>query len=111
VLIIVCLNSNLGSRNRYDVSQAYRQILSNNKIVSAVCHGPAAFTRAKLASSRYLLDGQPLTSFSNAGVDAVGFAYVMLFKFEDTLNKLVVAGISNLRAIRHLMLLLRGMTG
>ena len=59
-----------------------------NKIVSAVCHGPAALTHVKLSDgSGYLLDGQRVTGFSNAVEEQVGLSKAMPFLLEDALNK------------------------
>ena len=41
-------------------------------VVSAVCHGPAAFLSAKLASGRWLVDGQAVSCFTNAEETAAG---------------------------------------
>jgi len=62
------------------------EFYENNKIVSAVCHGPAALAHVKLASGEYLLAGQPVTGFSNTEEDTVGLTSVMPFKLEDALN-------------------------
>jgi putative intracellular protease/amidase len=58
-----------------------------NKIVAAVCHGPAALTHVKLASGEYLLDGQPVTGFSNTEEDQVGLTSAVPFSLEDALNQ------------------------
>ena len=58
-----------------------------NKVVSAVCHGPAALTHVKLSSGCYLLSGQQVTGFSNTEETAVGLMEVMPFSLEDELNK------------------------
>jgi putative intracellular protease/amidase len=58
-----------------------------DKVVSAVCHGPAALAFVKLPSGAYLLDGQPVTGFSNIEEDAVQLSSVMPFSLEDVLNK------------------------
>jgi putative intracellular protease/amidase len=63
------------------------EFYTHNKIVSAVCHGPAALTHVKLSTGEYLLDGQPVTGFSNTEEDAVGLTAAMPFKLEDALNK------------------------
>ena len=63
------------------------EFYTDNKIVSAVCHGPAALTHVKLSSGGYLLDGQPVTGFSNSEEDAVQLTQYMPFKLEDALNK------------------------
>lgn len=63
------------------------EFYTDNKIVSAVCHGPAALTHVKLASGGYLLDGQPVTGFSNTEEDTVQTSSAMPFMLEDALNK------------------------
>jgi len=59
---------------------------ARNKIVSAVCHGPAALAYVKLPSGQYLLSGQPVTGFSNSEEDQVGMSKEMPFLLEDQLN-------------------------
>jgi len=63
------------------------EFYTHNKIVAAVCHGPAALTHVKLASGGYLLDGQPVTGFSNTEEDQVGLTSAMPFSLEDALNQ------------------------
>ncbi len=59
-----------------------------NKIVSAVCHGPAALARVKLADgSGYLLAGQRVTGFSNAEEEQAGLTKAMPFLLEDALSE------------------------
>jgi len=57
------------------------------KIVSAVCHGPAALAHVKVSGGKYLLEGQKVTGFSNSEEDAVGLSSTMPFMLEDALNK------------------------
>ncbi|KAE9365826.1 putative chaperone protein HSP31 [Stipitochalara longipes BDJ] len=59
---------------------------AHNKIVSAVCHGPAALAFVKLPSGQYLLSGQAVTGFSNAEEDQAGLSAAMPFLLEDQLN-------------------------
>ncbi|KAH8796109.1 putative chaperone protein HSP31 [Hyaloscypha sp. PMI_1271] len=59
---------------------------AHNKIVSAVCHGPAALAYVKLPSGQYLLSGQSVTGFSNAEEDQAGLSAAMPFMLEDQLN-------------------------
>ncbi|KAH8767845.1 putative chaperone protein HSP31 [Hyaloscypha finlandica] len=59
---------------------------AHNKIVSAVCHGPAALAYVKLPSGKYLLSGQSVTGFSNAEEDQAGLSAAMPFMLEDQLN-------------------------
>jgi putative intracellular protease/amidase len=63
------------------------EFYEHNKIVSAVCHGPAALTHVKLTSGGYLLDGQRVTGFSNSEEAAVGLTDAMPFSLEDKLKE------------------------
>lgn len=65
------------------------EFYTHNKIIAAVCHGPAALTHVKLSSAEggYLLDGQAVTGFSNTEEEAVGLTKAMPFSLEDALNK------------------------
>ncbi|TVY82082.1 Glyoxalase, partial [Lachnellula suecica] len=63
------------------------EFYAHNKIISAVCHGPAALTHVKLPSGGYLLDGQPVTGFSNAEEEQAGLTSVMPFLLEDKLRE------------------------
>jgi len=63
------------------------EFFEDNKIIAAVCHGPAALTHVKLSSGGYLLDGQRVTGFSNTEEDTVQLTSAMPFKLEDALNK------------------------
>jgi putative intracellular protease/amidase len=58
-----------------------------NKVISAVCHGPAALAHVKLPSGGYLLEGEPVTGFSNIEEDAIQMSSAMPFSLEDELNK------------------------
>jgi putative intracellular protease/amidase len=59
-----------------------------NKVVSAVCHGPAALARVKLGDgTAYLLAGQRVTGFSNVEEEQVGLAKAVPFLLEDALNE------------------------
>lgn len=63
------------------------EFYTHNKIISAVCHGPAALASVKLASGEYLIAGQEVTGFSNSEEDAVGLSKVMPFMLETELDK------------------------
>jgi len=63
------------------------EFYTHNAIISAVCHGPAALSHVKLSGGGYLLDGQPVTGFSNTEEEAVGLTKAMPFSLEDELNK------------------------
>lgn len=59
---------------------------SKNKILSAVCHGPAAFAYAKDKSGNFIVAGEEVTGFSNSEEDGAQLSSVMPFMLEDQLN-------------------------
>lgn len=63
------------------------EFYEHNKIISAVCHGPAALAHVKLPNGTYFLDDQQVTGFSNSEEDAVQCTEFMPFSLEDALNK------------------------
>src|SRR6201996_8377307 len=58
-----------------------------NKIVSAVCHGPAALLHAKLSDGTYLIKDTRVAGFTNEEEDQFGLSSVMPFMLETELNK------------------------
>jgi len=67
--------------------QLINEFNSKSKIISAVCHGPAALVNVKLPDGSYLIAGQPVTGFSNTEEDAVGLSAVMPFMLQDKLDE------------------------
>lgn len=63
-----------------------REFWESDRIVSAVCHGPAALAKAQLSDGSYLIAGAPVTGFSNAEEETVGLTAQMPFLLEDQLN-------------------------
>ncbi|KAH7141042.1 class I glutamine amidotransferase-like protein [Dactylonectria macrodidyma] len=63
-----------------------REFYESGKIVSAVCHGPAALVNVKLSDGTYMVKGQTVTGFSNAEEDAYQFTDAMPFLLEDELR-------------------------
>jgi len=59
-----------------------------NGVISAVCHGPAAFVNVKTDGKKYLLDGKTVTGFCNAEEEKFGKKWVKDFPFllEDKLK-------------------------
>lgn len=57
------------------------------KIVSAVCHGPAALVNVKLSDGSYLIKDQAVTGFSNNEEEQAGLTKAVPFLLEDELNK------------------------
>ncbi|KAK4214285.1 class I glutamine amidotransferase-like protein [Rhypophila decipiens] len=62
------------------------EFASKGKVVSAVCHGPAAFVNIKLPNGEHLLQGKEVTGFSNAEEDIMKLSQAMPFMLEDKLN-------------------------
>ncbi|KAI9648034.1 hypothetical protein NHQ30_002662 [Ciborinia camelliae] len=58
-----------------------------NRIIAAVCHGPAALAYAKLPSGKYVLENTPVTGFSNAEEENYGVRDWMPFELETALNE------------------------
>lgn len=63
-----------------------REFWESSKVVSAVCHGPAALVNVKLSDGSYLVQGKEVTGFSNAEEDAYKFTDAMPFLLEDELR-------------------------
>lgn len=71
-----------------DTSHALvREFYESGKIVSAVCHGPAALVNVKLSNGEYLVKGNNVTGFSNAEEAAFQFTDAMPFLLEDKLKQ------------------------
>ncbi|KAJ8066135.1 hypothetical protein OCU04_005226 [Sclerotinia nivalis] len=60
---------------------------SLNRVIAAVCHGPAALAYAKLPSGKYFLEDTPVTGFSNTEEENYGVVDVMPFELETALNE------------------------
>jgi len=63
------------------------EFYTHNRIISAVCHGPAALVNVTLPNGSSLLSSQPVTGFSNSEEDTVGMTAAMPFSLEDKLNE------------------------
>ena len=66
--------------------QITREFYESNKIVSAVCHGPAALVNVRLSDGTFLIAGQKVTGFSNVEEDQVGLSTAMPFHLETELR-------------------------
>ncbi|KAI9823070.1 MAG: hypothetical protein M1819_001518 [Sarea resinae] len=64
-----------------------KEFYSSNKIVAAVCHGPAALLHAQDSDGKSLIGSYPVTGFSNTEETQVGVLEQMPFSLEDELNK------------------------
>jgi putative intracellular protease/amidase len=63
------------------------EFYESGRIVSAVCHGPAALVNVKLSNGEFLIAGAEVTGFSNAEEDSIDYSKFMPFMLEDELNK------------------------
>ncbi|KAI9807161.1 MAG: hypothetical protein M1825_005879 [Sarcosagium campestre] len=68
--------------------QLISEFSEKGKVISAVCHGPAALIPGKTKSGQSILAGHAVTGFSNAEEDSVGLSSVMPFLLEDELTRL-----------------------
>lgn len=66
--------------------QLINEFYAKNKVVSAVCHGPAALANVKLPDGSYLVAGQEVTGFTNTEEDQVGLSSAMPFMLETLLE-------------------------
>ncbi|GFF40985.1 uncharacterized protein C5H10.02c [Aspergillus udagawae] len=64
-----------------------REFYESGKVVSAVCHGPAALVNVKLSDGRYLVAGQEVTGLSNAEEEIMQFTKDMPFLLETKLRE------------------------
>lgn len=69
------------------VDKVTREIYENGGIVSAVCHGPAAFVNVKLSDGKYLVDGKNVTGFTNGEEEEVQATKIVPFLLADKLNE------------------------
>ena len=67
--------------------QIIREFYESGKVVSAVCHGPAALVNVKLSDGSYLVNGEPISTFTNTEEDQVGLSQYMPFMLETELEK------------------------
>ncbi|KAK4496745.1 hypothetical protein PRZ48_012728 [Zasmidium cellare] len=67
--------------------QIIRAFYEKGKVVSAVCHGPAALANVKLSDGSYLVNGQEVTGFTNTEEDQVGLSSAMPFMLETKLQE------------------------
>ena len=64
-----------------------RAFYESSKVVSAVCHGPAALLNVKLSDGSLLIKDQNVTGFTNVEEDQTGLTPVMPFMLETELIK------------------------
>ena len=67
--------------------QIIREFYESGKVVAAVCHGPASLVNVKLSDGSYLVNGEPISAFTNTEEEQVGLASAMPFALETELEK------------------------
>jgi len=72
----------------HEVSELVAHYLEQGKVVAAVCHGPAALTRAKFHDGTSVVKGRKIAAFSNEEETAVQLDTLMPFLLEDRLRTL-----------------------
>lgn len=60
-----------------------REIYEKGGVISAICHGPAAFVNLKLSNGEYLVKGKKVTAFTNAEEDAIQQTDILPFLLQD----------------------------
>jgi putative intracellular protease/amidase len=68
------------------VINAIREVYEDGKIVSAVCHGPAALVNVTLADGSYLISGKKVAAFTNEEEEEVQSTHVVPFLLADALK-------------------------
>ena len=71
-----------------EIAELVARFLKQGKVVAALCHGPAALTRAKYRNGIPAVQGRKLTSFSNEEEGDVKLDGLMPFLLEDELRSL-----------------------
>lgn len=61
-----------------------------NKVIAAVCHGPAAFINVKRADGSSFLQGATVSAFTDAEEDMVQATQFMPFSLEQELKKVAL---------------------
>lgn len=64
-----------------------REMHTAERVIVAVCHGPAALAKVKLDNGSYLIANSAVTGFANAEEVALGFENDMPFSLEDVLSE------------------------
>ncbi|KAL0480685.1 hypothetical protein AKO1_006988 [Acrasis kona] len=69
------------------VQQLTRTFYESNKIVAAVCHGPAGLLNVRLSNGKNLIDGKRVAGYTNGEEEEGGTTSQMPFSLEDTLKR------------------------
>jgi putative intracellular protease/amidase len=74
--------------NDAGVTRAVETAFANDRIIAAVCHGPAGLVRAKRADGKSILDGKRVNAFTNAEEKAAGLMDIVPFALESKMREL-----------------------
>ncbi|MGM0844792.1 MAG: type 1 glutamine amidotransferase domain-containing protein [Bacillota bacterium] len=69
------------------LQQALAHFAENNKLIGAVCHGPAGFADVKLSSGKYLVEGKRITGFTNEEEQQMDMDGLVPFLMESRLRE------------------------
>jgi putative intracellular protease/amidase len=69
------------------VQRVIREVYEAGGLVSAVCHGPAAFVNATLSDGSYLVTGKNLAAFTDEEEAEVKYTHVVPYLLASTLRK------------------------
>lgn len=71
-----------------DLQRLLGQFAADNKVIAAVCHGPAGLVGATLPDGKPLVSGRVLTAFTNAEERAAELDTLMPFLLESKMREL-----------------------
>lgn len=74
--------------NQEILASAITKALSENKVVAAVCHGPAVFVGVKDSQGTYVVNGRKIAGFTNDEEAAANLIDVVPFLLEDSLKEM-----------------------
>ncbi|MEP7285256.1 MAG: type 1 glutamine amidotransferase domain-containing protein [Chloroflexota bacterium] len=71
-----------------EIGQIVGQFANADKVIAAVCHGPAGLITARRADGNAIVKGYQVTGFTNAEEDAANLTTEMPFLLQDKLTEL-----------------------
>jgi putative intracellular protease/amidase len=74
--------------NDKDLANILGKMFDANKVIGAVCHGPAGLVSAKRADGKSILFGKKVNGFTNSEEEKVGLTSVVPFLLENKMTEL-----------------------